>query len=64
MVTSTSSTSPSGRASIDVAAVVKELMTVENKPLEAISAKIKTNSLVISDLGQAWRLGQEKCRTA
>jgi flagellar capping protein FliD len=51
MVTSTSSTSPSGRASIDVAAVVKELMTVENKPLEAISAKIKTNSLVISDLG-------------
>jgi flagellar hook-associated protein 2 len=51
MVTSTSSTSPNGRASIDVAAVVKELMTVENKPLEAISAKIKTNSLVISDLG-------------
>lgn len=51
MVTSTSSTNPSGRASIDVAAVVKELMTVENKPLEAISAKIKTNSLVISDLG-------------
>jgi flagellar hook-associated protein 2 len=34
-----------------VAAVVKELMTVENKPLDAITAKIKTNSLVISDLG-------------
>jgi flagellar hook-associated protein 2 len=51
MVTPTSSTSPSGRASIDVAAVVKELMTVENRPLEAISAKIKNNSLVISDLG-------------
>lgn len=51
MVTSTSSTRPSGKASIDVAAVVKELMSVENKPLDAISAKIKTNSLVISDLG-------------
>jgi flagellar hook-associated protein 2 len=51
MVTSTSSTSSGGAASIDVAAVVKELMTVENKPLEAITAKIKTNSLVISDLG-------------
>ena len=51
MVTSTSSASSSAAASIDVAAVVKELMTVENKPLEAITAKIKTNSLVISDLG-------------
>ena len=51
MVTSTSSASSSGTASIDVAAVVKELMTVENKPLDAITAKIKTNSLVISDLG-------------
>jgi len=51
MVTSTSSARSSGTASIDVAAVVKELMTVENKPLEAITAKIKTNSLVISDLG-------------
>jgi len=51
MVSSTSSTSSSGTASIDVAAVVKELMTIENKPLDAIAAKIKTNSLVISDLG-------------
>ena len=51
MVTSTNSTSSSGAASIDVAAVVKELMSVENKPLEAITAKIKTNNLVISDLG-------------
>jgi flagellar hook-associated protein 2 len=51
MVTSTSSTSSGGAASIDVAAVVKELMTVENKPLDAIKAKIKTNTLVISDLG-------------
>lgn len=51
MVTSASSTSSSGTASIDVAAVVKELMTVENKPLEAIAAKIKNNTLVISDLG-------------
>ena len=51
MVNSTNSASSSGAASIDVAAVVKELMSVENKPLEAINAKIKTNSLVISDLG-------------
>jgi len=51
MVSPTSSSSSSGTASIDVAAVVKELMTIENKPLDAIAAKIKTNSLVISDLG-------------
>ncbi len=51
MVNSTNSTGSRGAASIDVAAVVKELMSVENKPLEAINAKIKTNSLVISDLG-------------
>jgi flagellar hook-associated protein 2 len=51
MVTPTSSSSSNGAASIDVAAVVKELMSVENKPLEAISARIATNSLVISDLG-------------
>jgi len=51
MVNSTNSASSRGAASIDVAAVVKELMSVENKPLEAINAKIKTNSLVISDLG-------------
>lgn len=51
MVTTTNSTSSGGTASIDVAAVVKELMSVENKPLEAITAKIKTNNLVISDLG-------------
>jgi flagellar capping protein FliD len=51
MVNSTNSAGSRGAASIDVAAVVKELMSVENKPLEAINAKIKTNSLVISDLG-------------
>ena len=51
MVTSTSSTSSSGTASIDVAAIVKELMTVENKPLDAINDKIVKKELVISDLG-------------
>ena len=51
MVNATNSANSRGAASIDVAAVVKELMSVENKPLEAINAKIKTNSLVISDLG-------------
>ena len=52
MVTSTSSTSSSSNAaSIDVAAVVQQLMTVENKPLDAINAKIANKELVISDLG-------------
>jgi len=52
MVTSTSSTSGSSNtASIDVAAVVQQLMSVENKPLDAIKAKIANKELVISDLG-------------
>jgi len=52
MVTSTSSTSSSSNAaSIDVAAVVQQLMTVENKPLDEINAKIANKELVISDLG-------------
>lgn len=52
MVTSTSSTSSSsGAASIDVAAVVQQLMSVENKPLDAIKAKIANKELIISDLG-------------
>jgi len=52
MVTSTSSTSGSSNtASIDVAAVVQQLMSVENKPLDAINAKIANKELVISDLG-------------
>jgi flagellar hook-associated protein 2 len=52
MVTSTSSSSSSSNAaSIDVAAVVQQLMTVENKPLDAINAKIANKELVISDLG-------------
>ena len=48
-VNSTSSSTSS--AQIDVAAVVTQLMAVENKPLEAITKKIETQQLVISDLG-------------
>lgn len=49
MVTSTSSAS--NVASIDVSAVVQQLMTVENKPLDVINARIANKELVISDLG-------------
>jgi len=47
---STSSTSLT-TASIDVAGIVAQLMTAENKPLDAIKAKISTQQLIISDLG-------------
>lgn len=46
-----STNSSSSSAQIDVAAVVTQLMAVENKPLEAITKKIETQKLVISDLG-------------
>jgi len=49
-VSSTNSTGASG-ASIDVTAVVQQLMTLENRPLEAINAKITRQSTIISDLG-------------
>lgn len=49
-VSSTNSTGASG-ASIDVAAVVQQLMTVENRPLDVINAKITRQSTIISDLG-------------
>ena len=49
-VSSTNSTGASG-ASIDVAAVVQQLMTFENRPLDAINAKITRQSTIISDLG-------------
>ena len=48
---STSSSSSVGTSSIDVAAIVAQLMTVENKPLEKINTQIEQKKLVISDLG-------------
>ena len=46
-----STNSSTSSAQIDVAAVVTQLMAVENKPLEAITKKIENQKLVISDLG-------------
>jgi hypothetical protein len=43
--------SASNTTSIDVAAIVEQLMKVENKPLDAIASKISQQKLVISDLG-------------
>ena len=50
-VSSTSSSSSIGMSSIDVAAIVEQLMTVENKPLDKIQTQIEQKKLVISDLG-------------
>ena len=50
-VSSTSSSSSAGTSSIDVAAIVEQLMTVENKPLDKIKTQIEQKKLVISDLG-------------
>lgn len=50
-VSSTNSSTSSGTASIDVSAIVSQLMTAENRPLEAIKTKISEQRVVISDLG-------------
>ena len=50
-VSSTSSSSSAGTSSIDVAAIVEQLMTVENRPLDKIKTQIEQKKLVISDLG-------------
>lgn len=50
-VSSTSSSTSSGTASIDVSGIVAQLMTAENKPLDAIKTKITEQQVVISDLG-------------
>ncbi|WP_353438331.1 flagellar filament capping protein FliD [Polynucleobacter sp. UK-FUSCHL-C3] len=50
-VSSTSSNSSVGTSSIDVATIVEQLMTVENKPLDKIKSQIEQKKLVISDLG-------------
>ena len=47
MAVSSTSSSTSGAASIDVASVVTQLMTVENKPLDAIKAKITQQQLIM-----------------
>ena len=50
-VSSTSNSSNSSIASIDVASIVEQLMRVESKPLDALTAKIDQQKLVISELG-------------
>lgn len=50
-VSSTNSNSSLGASAIDVAGIVEQLMTVENKPLEKIKSQIEQKKLVISDLG-------------
>lgn len=50
-VSPTNSSTSSGTASIDVAGIVSQLMTAENKPLDAIKTKITEQQVVISDLG-------------
>lgn len=47
----TSSTGSVTTSAIDVASIVSQLMTVENKPLDAITAKITGIQTKISDLG-------------
>mgnify|MGYP003341349065 FL=1 len=46
-----SSTSSTSSTTLDVASIVAQLMTAENKPLDAIKAKITNQQLVISELG-------------
>ena len=50
-VSSTSSSTSGTTNAIDVAGIVSQLMTYESKPLDAIKAKLSTQSAVISDLG-------------
>jgi len=50
-VSSTNSSTSSGTASIDVAGIVSQLMTAENRPLDAIKSKISDQQVIISDLG-------------
>jgi flagellar hook-associated protein 2 len=50
-VSSTSNSKSTSSSSIDVAAIVSQLMTAENRPLDALNAKIERQKVVISDLG-------------
>ena len=51
MAVSSASSTSSGTASIDVAGIVAQLMTAENRPLDAIKSKISEQQVIISDLG-------------
>ena len=51
MAVSSATSNPSGMASIDVAGIVAQLMTAENRPLDAIKSKITEQQVIISDLG-------------
>ena len=51
MAVSSATSNSSGMASIDVAGIVAQLMTAENRPLEAIKSKISEQQVIISDLG-------------
>ena len=46
-----SSTVGATSSSLDVASIVSQLMTSENKPLDVIKTKITDRQLVISELG-------------
>ena len=50
-VSSTSGSTSNSTTSIDVAGIVQQLMTVENRPLDVLKAKITQRNTVISDLG-------------
>ena len=50
-VSSTNSSSAPGSSSIDVAGIIEQLMSVENRPLDRIKSQIEKKKLVISDLG-------------
>ena len=50
-VSSTNNSTALGTSSIDVAGIVEQLMSIENRPLEKIKSQIEQKKLVISDLG-------------
>ena len=51
MATVSSTSSSTSTASIDVASIVTQLMTVANKPLDSVKSQIAKENLAISDLG-------------
>ena len=50
-VSSTNNSTALGTSSIDVAGIVEQLMSIENRPLDKIKSQIEQKKLVISDLG-------------
>ena len=50
-ISTTSSSTSSGTASIDVASIVSQLMATENKPMTVLKDKITSKTTLISDLG-------------